>query len=189
MRAEQAPPGIGIAAPGGKSSFLQSMQRPGVGQMQSFSKTKSIDGNALGLRRKGHGEDGYTLVEILVVLAIIAMIMGLVGPRVISYLSDSKTKAAKIQISNLVAALDLYYLDTGIYPDGAEGLQALVRKPESATSWNGPYLQTGALPNDPWGKPYLYTAQAQSGHYAISSLGADGREGGSGNDADITQQR
>jgi general secretion pathway protein G len=153
-------------------------QLPGVGRMQLPSKRKSI-----------RSDDGYTLVEILVVLAIIAMIMGLVGPRVISYLSDSKTKAAKIQISNLIAALDLYFLDTGVYPDTAEGLQVLVQKPDSASSWNGPYLQTGAIPNDPWGKPYLYIAPVQSGHYAIRSLGADGREGGSGNDADIAQQR
>ena len=121
--------------------------------------------------------------------AVITLIMGLVGPRVISYLSDSKTKAAKIQISNLVAALDLYYLDTGLYPDTSVGLQALVQKPDCAPSWNGPCLQTGAVPNDPWGKPYLYTAPIQSGQYAIRSLGADGREGGSGNDADIAQQR
>ena len=69
------------------------------------------------------------------------------------------------------------------------GLQALVQKPDGAPSWNGPYLQTGAVPNDPWGKPYLYTAPIQSGQYAIRLLGADGRESGSGNDADIAQQR
>jgi general secretion pathway protein G len=157
--------------------------------MQLLSNSKLMRGTSFARTRKGYGEEGYTLVEILVVLAIIALIMGLVGPRVISYLSDSKTKAARIQISNLIAALDLYYLDTGVYPDSAEGLQALVQKPEGAASWNGPYLQTGAVPSDPWGKPYLYTAPLQSGHYAVRSLGADGREGGNGNDADINQQR
>ena len=157
--------------------------------MLLFSKSKLVGGKPLSRNQDERGDEGYTLIEILVVLAIVALVMGLVGPRVITYLSDSKTKAAKIQISNLATALDLYYLDTGIYPDSAAGLQALVQKPESASSWNGPYLQTGAVPNDPWGKPYLYTVQAQDGHYAIRSLGADGREGGNGNDADITHQR
>lgn len=157
--------------------------------MHVFSNLRPIGDGPYGNNRKRRGEEGYTLVEILVVLAIIALIMGMVGPRVISYLSDSKTKAAKIQISNLAAALDLYYLDTGLYPDTSVGLQALVQKPDGAPSWNGPYLQTGAVPNDPWGKPYLYAAPIQTGHYAIRSLGADGREGGSGNDADVAQQR
>jgi general secretion pathway protein G len=135
------------------------------------------------------GDEGYTLVEILVVLAIIALVMGLVGPRVLSYLSDSKTKAARIQIGNLSAALDLYFLDIGSYPNSSEGLSALTQKPDSATSWNGPYLRSSVLPNDPWGRAYLYNPPGQSGTYEIRSLGADGREGGSGGDADIVNQR
>jgi general secretion pathway protein G len=136
--------------------------------------------------RPSTGEDGYTLVEILVVLAIIALIMGLVGPRVISYLSDSKTKAAGIQIKNLASALELYYLDTGQYPSEAEGLSFLVEKPQGAPAWNGPYLKTGALPADPWGNPYRYRTSAKAGAFEIISLGADGQEGGTGNAADIT---
>lgn len=101
-------------------------------------ESRSISGKIYWLLRHFVRSDGYTLVEILVVLAIIAMIMGLVGPRVLSYLSDSKTKTAKIQIGNLKAAVDLYYLDIGSYPNVAEGLQALVTKPQSALSWNGP---------------------------------------------------
>jgi general secretion pathway protein G len=133
--------------------------------------------------------DGYTLVEILVVLAIIAMIMGLVGPRVLAYLSDSKTKTAKIQIGNLKAAVDLYYLDIGSYPNAAEGLQALVVKPQSALSWNGPYLQIDTVPNDPWGRPYAYRIPGNRGPYMILSLGADGQEGGTGENADISNEQ
>src|SRR5689334_22963 len=92
-------------------------------------------------RRHRSGEAGYTLVEILVVLAIIGLVMGLVGPRVIAYLSDSKVKAARLQIDGLAAALDLYYLDNSAYPSSADGLQALVQKPEGAANWNGPYLK------------------------------------------------
>jgi general secretion pathway protein G len=134
------------------------------------------------------GDAGYTLVEILVVLAIIALIMGLVGPRVISYLSDSKTKTARIQMGNIKAALDLYYLDTGIYPNSTEGLKALVQKPTAASNWGGPYLQGGEVPNDPWGRPFLYEMPGQTGQFAIRSLGADGQEGGDGNDADVVIQ-
>jgi general secretion pathway protein G len=131
------------------------------------------------------GESGYTLVEILVVLAIIGLVMGLVGPRVMSYLSDSKTKAARLQIDGLAAALDLYYLDNGAYPSSTEGLQSLVQKPDSAVNWNGPYLKINTVPKDPWGKPYNYTAPGQHGPYDITSLGMDGRDGGEGASRDI----
>ncbi len=139
--------------------------------------------------RQWRDEDGYTLLEILVVLAIIALVMGLVGPRVLSYLSDSKVKAAKIQISNLSAALDLYYLDIGTYPNASQGLQALVQKPQGASNWNGPYLKSNSVPADPWGKPFLYRVPGEQGVYMILSLGADGQEGGSGADADIANDR
>lgn len=128
---------------------------------------------------------GYTLVEILVVLAIIGLVMGLVGPRVISYLSDSKTKTARLQMDGFAAALDLYYLDNGAYPGSAEGLQALVQKTDSAPNWNGPYLRINAVPKDPWGRPYNYSAPGQHGPYDITSLGMDGREGGDGAARDI----
>src|SRR5436853_7926034 len=102
-----------------------------------------------------HGEMGFTLVEIIVVITIIALIMTLVGPRVLNYLSESKVKAAKIQIESLASALDLYFLDTGQYPSNAEGLNALVQRP-SNPGWNGPYLRGTIVPNDPWGRPYIY---------------------------------
>jgi general secretion pathway protein G len=127
--------------------------------------------------RERSREHGYTLVEMLVVLAIIGLIVGLVGPRVLGHLSDSKEKAARIQIGGLGAALDIYFLDNGRYPTSSEGLTALVQKPEGAASWKGPYLKTNTVPNDPWGRAYVYVSPGQHGAYDITSLGADGRDG------------
>ena len=124
------------------------------------------------------GEAGFTLVEMLVVITIIGLVMALVGPRVLGYLSDTKVKAAKIQIESFQAALDLYYLDNGSYPATNEGLKALVQKPASAGAWNGPYLRTGAVPDDPWGHPYVYKVPGDHSPYDIASYGA-GRSGDS----------
>ena len=132
------------------------------------------------------GERGFTLVEILVVITIIALIMSLVGPRVLNYLSESKVKAARIQMQSLSSALDLLYLDTGRYPSSAEGLNVLVKPTSAMNGWNGPYLKGGSVPNDPWGKPYLYRSPTERAKYEIMSYGADGQEGGTGTAADIT---
>lgn len=131
-------------------------------------------------------ERGFTLVEILVVITIIALIMSLVGPRVLNYLTESKVKAAKIQMQSFSSALDLLYLDTGRYPSSAEGLSALVKPTSAMAGWNGPYLKGSNLPNDPWGKPYLYRSPAERSKFEIMSYGADGQEGGTGTAADIT---
>lgn len=132
-----------------------------------------------------NGQDGFTLVEILVVITIIGLIMGLVGPRVLNYLSQSKVKAATIQIQSFASSLDLFYLDLGRYPTTSEGLAALVAKPGGATSWNGPYLKNNSVPGDPWGHPYKYHAPGEHSPYDIISLGSDGQEGGTGTAADI----
>jgi general secretion pathway protein G len=150
-----------------------------------------MERNALSLgrrmaRRAWIGERGFTLVEMLVVITIIGLIMALVGPRVLNYLSESKAKTAKIQIQGLSSALDLFYLDAGRYPSSAEGLAALVQPPGGIGTWNGPYLKGGNLPADPWGKPYVYRSPGEHGAYDISSLGSDGQEGGTGTAADIT---
>ena len=123
-------------------------------------------------------ERGFTLVEMLVVISIIALIMALVGPRVLNFLAESKTKAAKIQIASLESALDLYALDTGQYPSSSEGLDALMHRPGSVTSWSGPYLKGNEVPNDPWGKPYIYRSPGEHGPYDIVSYGPKGQEGG-----------
>jgi len=119
-------------------------------------------------------EGGFTLVEMLVVITIIGIVMALVGPRVLGYLSDSKVKAAKIQIQSFSAALDLYYLDNGAYPSASEGLAALVQRPGAALAWNGPYLRTGSVPNDPWGHAYLYKVPGDHAPYEIDSQGPNG---------------
>jgi len=131
-------------------------------------------------RRPGDrdGEAGFTLVEMLVVITIIAMIMALVAPRVLNYLSESKLKAARIQIESLGSALDLYYLDEGRYPPTSQGLTALVQRPDNSPTWNGPYLKGGFVPNDPWGHPYVYRSPGEHGPYDIISSGPDGQNGG-----------
>src|SRR5271169_839131 len=93
-----------------------------------------------------HGESGFTLVEMLVVIAIIGLVMGLVGPRVLSYLGEAKVKAAKIQIESFSSALDLFFMDVGHYPSASEGLTALVERPADAPVWNGPYLKNASVP-------------------------------------------
>lgn len=122
-------------------------------------------------------EAGFTLIEVLIVLAIIGMIAGLVGPRVLGYLSGSKIKAARVQIEALYSAVDLFYLDNGRYPTSNEGLVALVKKPPSTQQWNGPYVKTGDLPKDPWGNPYLYKIPGKGEPYSIISTGPEGLEG------------
>src|SRR3954462_6493938 len=102
------------------------------------------------------GEQGFTLVEMLVVITIIGLIMGLIGPRVLNYLSESKVKAAKIQLQSFAGALDLFYLDAGRFPSTSEGLDALVHRTAGAAAWNGPYLKGGTVPNDPWNNAYVY---------------------------------
>ena len=130
------------------------------------------------------GEHGYTLVEMLVVLAIIGLIVGLVGPRVLGYLSDSKAKAARIQIEGFAAALDICFLDNGRYPSSSEGLTALVQKPDGAPNWKGPYLKANTVPNDPWGRAYTYVSPGQHGAFDIVSQGAD--TGAAGTESQIT---
>ncbi len=132
------------------------------------------------------GEAGFTLVEMLVVITIIGLIMGLIGPRVLNYLSESKVKAAKIQLQSFASALDLFYLDAGRFPSTSEGLAALVRQTPGVAAWNGPYLKGGAVPNDPWNHGYIDRSPGEHGPYDIVSYGADGQEGGSGNAADIS---
>jgi general secretion pathway protein G len=137
-------------------------------------------------RTRRHRERGFTLVEILVVITIIGLIMGLVGPRVLNHLTESKAKAARIQIESFANALDLFFLDAGRYPSSSEGLVALVQRPGSISGWNGPYLRGGVVPADPWGSSYIYRSPGERGAYDIISFGADGQEGGTGTASDIT---
>ncbi|BBB26755.1 type II secretion system major pseudopilin GspG [Amphritea japonica] len=128
---------------------------------------------------------GFTLLEILVVLVILGLLAGLVGPRVLKHLDSSKTKTAMLQIQELGAALDLYRLEVGSYPNTEQGLDALINRPEAANSWNGPYLKKKVIRMDPWGQHYHYKFPGEFGEYDLFSLGADNHEGGEGEKADI----
>jgi general secretion pathway protein G len=134
--------------------------------------------------RRG-AQSGYSLLELLIVLAILGLIVSIAAPRVIGYFEASKAKAAKIQIQSIVAALDLYKLSNSAYPSEQLGLKALVTRPEGLDTWEGPYLNRAEGINDPWGRPYLYKAPGLHGPVDVSSLGADGKEGGTGEDSDL----
>jgi general secretion pathway protein G len=104
---------------------------------------------------------------------------------VLNYLAESKVKAARIQVESFASSLDLFYLDAGRYPTTSEGLAALAARPGGIDAWNGPYLRTGQVPSDPWGRPYVYRSPGEHGPYDIVSYGADGQQGGTGTAADI----
>jgi general secretion pathway protein G len=133
-----------------------------------------------------NNQAGFTLIEMLVVLVIIGLIMGLVGPRVLNYLSDARVKAARLQIASFENSLNLFHLDVGRYPTTREGLAALVRRPPGMDTWSGPYLKGGAVPMDPWRNSYVYVAPGSHGAYDLISYGSDGHQGGEGSAADIT---
>ncbi len=130
-------------------------------------------------------EAGFTLVELLVVLVILGLIIGIVAPQAMKYVGSSRAKAAHIQVERLSTILDLFYLDAGRYPDASEGLGALLVKPQSLDLWSGPYVRKADALIDPWGKPYVYVYPGEHREFDLYSLGADGAQGGQGQDADI----
>lgn len=132
-------------------------------------------------------ERGFTLVELLVVLAILGLLIALVAPALIRQLGSAKHKIAEQSIERLSGILDLYRLDVGNYPTSSQGLAALSQNTGNVAGWNGPYIKDSSGINDPWGRPYQYKSPSdRPGHaFDIISLGADGRQGGDGEDADI----
>lgn len=128
---------------------------------------------------------GFTLLELLVVVAIIGLLAAYVGPRYFSQLGKSETTVAKAQIEAFDKALDQYRLDVGRYPTTEQGLTVLVTKPAGDKKWNGPYLSK-AIPADPWGNPYRYRNPGPKGEYEILSYGKDGLPGGTGDATDIS---
>lgn len=136
------------------------------------------------MKRIIKNQRGFTLIELLIVMVILGLLAALVGPRMFGKVGTSKQKAAQAQISLFGTALDTYRLDVGKYPTTDQGLDALRRQPEDLPNWDGPYLPK-EIPLDPWGNPYEYRSPGEQGDYDLLSLGADGRPGGEGEDADI----
>jgi len=135
------------------------------------------------------GTGGFTLLEIIVVVFILALLAAIVAPRIIGRTDDARITEAKVQIKNFETALKLFKLDNGFYPDTEQGLDALIKKPTTGNIPNnyreGGYLEQEKIPLDPWGNPYIYVSPGIHGDFDILSLGADGKEGGEGKDADI----
>lgn len=138
-----------------------------------------------GSRGPGRLTRGFTLLELLVVMVIIGLLAGYVGPKYFSQIGKSEIKVARAQIDALEKALDQYRLDTGHYPPMEQGLAALVTRPGNEPKWDGPYLKK-AVPADPWGNPYVYRQPGEHGDFDLLSYGKDGQSGGSGEAADIT---
>jgi general secretion pathway protein G len=136
-----------------------------------------------------HDNRGFTLIEIMVVIVILALLAALVAPKLIGRSDDAKIADAKVQIRNIETGLKLYKLDSGVYPTTEQGLQALVEKPtvgQIPNNWRtGGYLESKTIPKDPWKNDYLYLSPGEHGDYDLCSYGADGVKGGEGNNADI----
>ena len=135
------------------------------------------------------GSAGFTLIELLVVLVILGLLAGLVGPRLMKHVGESKTKTARLQIEEFSAAIDMYRLDVGRYPSSEEGLRALVERPPEAKVWSGPYLRKNVVPSDPWGNDYQFRSPGEHGPFDVYTFGADGAEGGQGEDQDVVSWR
>jgi len=136
------------------------------------------------------GERGFTLIELLVVLVILGLVITLVAPAMISQLGSAKHKIAQQSIERLSGIMDLYRLDVGSYPTSDQGLESLNSAPAGVVGWNGPYLKDADGIRDPWGRVYAYRSPSQRAgrSFDIVSLGADGKAGGEGEDADLVNR-
>ena len=136
------------------------------------------------MTQKRYRDAGFTLIELMIVIAILGLMAYMVAPRLMGVMGKAKPKLALTDIKNLETALDLFYLDVGRYPTEEEGLKALTQQPENLPNWGGPYLKKP--PKDPWGRDYVYKFPGEHNPYDIMSYGADGQPGGEGENADIT---
>jgi general secretion pathway protein G len=135
--------------------------------------------------RRKRRDAGFTLIELMIVMAIIALLAAFVGPRFLGKKEQAEVQAARAQIEMFGTALDAFRLDVGRYPTSEEGLDALIHKPSNADRWDGPYLRKDLIPTDPWKNPYIYKSPGDHGGYDILSYGADKTPGGEGNNHDI----
>jgi general secretion pathway protein G len=136
-------------------------------------------------QKKNFKRHSFTLIEVVVVIVILVTLASIATPLYLNYVKKANVGAAKTQLKLLEDALTGYKLDMGSYPDGEDGLQALVTNPGDSEKWDGPYIKP-AVPKDPWGNAYVYTCPGEHGDYDLVSYGADGQPGGTGENADIT---
>lgn len=136
------------------------------------------------MRKPMRFSSGFTMMELLIVLVIIGLLAALVGPILFQRINPAKQSVARAQMENFMTALDNYFIDNGQFPNTQQALSVLRTKPEGSEKWNGPYLKKD-IPKDPWGNPYQYRSPGRNGGYEIASYGADGKEGGENENADI----
>ena len=134
--------------------------------------------------KKDQRTAGFTLIELMIVIAILGLMAYMVAPRLMGVMGKAKPKIAQADIKSLETALDLLYLDVGRYPTEEEGLKILYQRPDNVPNWAGPYIKKA--PKDPWGRDYVYKFPGEHGAYDIISYGADGQAGGEGENADVT---
>ena len=130
-------------------------------------------------------KEGFTLLELLIVMIIIGLLAALIGPKMIGRVGESRQTVAKQQIEGFSSALEMYKLDTTKYPTQEQGLEALVTQPQGIVNWKGPYLKKKFIPKDPWGNNYVYIFPGANSDYDIISYGADGNQGGDGENKDV----
>jgi general secretion pathway protein G len=156
---------------------------------ETMSKAAAREQQYSAGRSAGRGsrpDSGFTLIELLIVMGILALLAALTAPQVLRYLGKARSETAKIQLTAIAGALELYALDNGAYPSPQIGLSALIEQPSGATRWNGPYLKKAEGLIDPWGRPYQYRVPGRSGAFEVFTLGRDNAPGGTGEDADVT---
>ncbi len=162
---------------------------PGFHRGGDFFAKSQFFGGKMKVKRKLRSEQGFTLIELMVVIVILGILAGLIIPRIMGRPDEARAAKARMQIESLETALKLYKLDNGNYPTTEQGLQALVQPPtvgQLVKSWRqGGYLEKGTVPKDPWDQDFLYIAPGTHGDFDLSSLGADGEPGGEGKNKDI----